>query len=951
LSRRPAALVLAATTAVGLVGCSCDSGGPDASADGGDDGGLRDAGGDGGDGDAGDLLGAAVPAGPFAGTALLGNGRLVAVWNEADDSADPPGLAHLYLGDFGLDLVEGGRTRVVEPSGATPRPARVGLAPFFAPFAETPLADGGSETHWALVIEDDAVVVTGLLSGGAAGTIVPHVTLRAEPDMDGGAGPWVVTLDADRRALVAELAGGTTVALGARPLPASWQAGTFDASGVGAVLSGRLEAGRDLALALPLEGAAGAEQAFTWALAAGTDRARALATLDAALGREDRLADAALRASAFAPAPDCAEPAPCAVAAANLWAAHVSVLGGDVPADLTGQFVTNGRPQLYPRDAFMVARALGAAGHADEAWDIVRRWLDADRDRPAPGEWFARYDARGRAVDAGSGAAYDVPEWDAQGYLAVLVEQLDPARASPAQRDAVLDALDALVLRQDAQGLFTEGGIVEWVGRLPATAMIAWAGLDAGARLADAWGDVRSASYRAAAGRLRGGLLALRDGGRGILADERDGGFGWDSSLVFGPLWGFPLGPPVLRTLDWLLVEAGGLGGVRYFEGNEYGGDVFFFTTSGAAELLAIEGRPDHAAPLVDWMLTSTNRYGLAPERVYLSGAGASPASPLSWCAAELGQAIRVTADATVGAPPLALDGDVSAAEMLPRGRAVIDADGAPDGPGDPVALYAAVDGEDLVLAVSLAGPTDALAGAGYRFWLSGAEGTGPTAATDGGARLSFRAEPGAVPGAAAHVDVTIGPGACTRATEAGAPAPCDDFAVGAYAFEARIALADLGLSAPVQVVLATDAGGGGEALLPPHGALATAEDDTVLVGFEVDATAVADRLDPDRGVVVTLSGDRPELGAWAGDAVALADDGTGLDAVAADGLWTTVVRTTRGGTIEYKYLVGVPGDGSWAGVEMEGANRALAVTDLDGSGRMRVRETFGARDAALLDP
>ncbi len=752
---------------------------------------------------------------------------------------------------------------------------------------------------------------------------------------------------------MAELGGGAAIALGARPAPASWQAGVFDAGGVAAVLSGRVEAGRDLALALPLEAAAGGETSFTWVLAAGADRPRALATYDAAVGRTDHLADAAVRAGSFAPAADCADPSACAVAAANLWAAHVSVLGGDVPADLTGQFVTSGRPQLYPRDAFMVAHALGAAGRTEEAWAIVARWLDADRDRPAPGEWYARYDARGRAVDGGSGADYDVPEWDAQGTLAVLTLELGAERATPAQHDAVLDALDALVARQDGQGLFTEGGIVEWVGRLPATTMIAWAGLDAGARLAELWDEpARAATYRAAAGRTLGGLLALRDGARGILADERDGGFGWDSSLVFGPLWGFPLGPPVLRTLDWLLVEARGLGdGVRYFEGNEYGGDVFFFTTSGAAELLAIEGRPDDAAPLVDWMLTSTNRYGLAPERVYLSGAGASPASPLSWCAAELAQAVRVTADAARSAPPLAIDGDVSAAEMLPRGRAVIDADGAPDGPGDPVALYAAVDGEDLVLAVSLAGPTDALAGAAYRFWLSGAEGTGPTAATGGGARLSFRAEPGAEPGAAAHVDVTIGPDACTRATEAGAPAPCGDFAVGPRAFEARVALADLGLAAPAQVVLATDAGGGVEALLPPHGALATAEDDTVLVGFEVDATAIADRLDPDRGVVVTLSGDRPELGAWVGDAVALADDGTGLDALAADGLWTTVVRTTRGGTIEYKYLVGVPGDGSWAGVEMEGANRALAVTDLDGSGRMRVRETFGAREAELSDP
>ena len=42
----------------------------------------------------------------------------------------------------------------------------------------------------------------------------------------------------------------------------------------------------------------------------------------------------------------------------NLYCVKAASLNGQIPADITGQFVTNNMPQLYPRDAMMCARVL-----------------------------------------------------------------------------------------------------------------------------------------------------------------------------------------------------------------------------------------------------------------------------------------------------------------------------------------------------------------------------------------------------------------------------------------------------------------------------------------------------------------------------------------------------------------------------------------------------------------
>ncbi|MFH1466968.1 MAG: trehalase family glycosidase [Pseudomonadota bacterium] len=858
------------------------------------------------------LAAATVPAGPFPGYAVLGNGSMAAVYSDDDGSGDPPGLLHLYRGDLATDLLELGQT-LVGQGGVRVTGRTVGLDPFFAAYSEVTLAQGARLAWRAFVGEPDAVVIEGALVAGEAdstASVAPLVQLREQVHMDGGLAWSLVGRDASSGALWAELDDGRALALGASPTPTAWQTGTVTADPVAGGLTNSEGQGRQLALALDLSASAGTEAPFRWVLAVGDDRATALATLAERLAAADPLGEAATHWASFAPGSLCAGPF-CETAAANLYAARASSLGGAVPADLTGQFVTHDRPQLYPRDALMVARALTATGHAEEAWEIVQPWLDPALERAAPGITWARYDALYRAVDSGSGADYDVREWDSAGYLALAVEALGPERLSAAQREVLLEGLDYLVAQQDADGLWTEGGIVEREGRLPSTTMTSWAGLDAGARLAERWGeDARAADYRAAAGMLRGGLMVLLDWDAVALMDEYEGALTWNSSLLFGPVLGFPADPVLDATDAWLLENARGLGGgMRYFDHVGYGRDLFGFTTAAAAQHAATLGDTWTASELLDWMAAFSNRYGLFPERIYEDGSGAAEASPLSWCAAETAMAV-LRLEEVEDLPLLpTVDGALDPAEYRALGPCALDHDGLPDEAGDPVALYAVRAGADLYVGLQTAAAPDP---ASWLLWLAPASGDGALTSSDAGLPLTFRADPAVEPGAAARVALAAA-------------------VVGERALEIQLDLASLGLSGPVQLIAESLQTG---ALLPAHGALLTDGDDgSVLVTFEVAA---------EEGPV-TLSGDRAELGAWAGHAVALEDRG--------DGTWSTTVALSRGGTVAYKYLLGEAGDPSWDGVEFEGEDRVLYVEDVDGSGRVGVAEVFGVRGGEVLDP
>ncbi|MBC8045014.1 MAG: hypothetical protein IAF08_16365 [Rhizobacter sp.] len=349
----------------------------------------------------------------------------------------------------------------------------------------------------------------------------------------------------------------------------------------------------------------------------------------------------------------------------NLYAAKAALLGGGVPADLTGQFVTSAMPQLYPRDAMMCARIFLLTGHAEEAEGIILFWKARSLPVKSKGEWFARYDARLKAVDAGSGARFDEPAWDANGYYLQLIWQYyKAAQVWLAEPQVVYDLADFLVSHLDKNGLLYDGGAAGWSGYLPATNMTCAAALKNASGMATAFGDAkRSAAYLAASEKISGSLNQMFDFKKQTYADVRyaprktadnrsvntSGGelfYLWNTSANFGVLWGYPAHSQIqLTNLFYQTEPLKQQGGLQYFDmqGGEfsiYGRDVFFCTTAAAAEYHSLYGNKATAKQHIDWMLRNANVYGLMPERILLDQSGCSLASPHLWSCAEFAAAL-----------------------------------------------------------------------------------------------------------------------------------------------------------------------------------------------------------------------------------------------------------------------------------------------------------------------
>jgi GH15 family glucan-1,4-alpha-glucosidase len=349
----------------------------------------------------------------------------------------------------------------------------------------------------------------------------------------------------------------------------------------------------------------------------------------------------------------------------NLYCVKSANLGGQIPADITGQFVTNNMPQLYPRDAMMCARALLAAGHPQEAKQVIEFWASSRAPMKTPGEWYARYDAHAQAVDGGSGARYDEPEWDSNGYFIFLLNQYHALTGEwLAKPPLVYELADFLVNHLSQNGLLWEGGIVEWTGYLPATNMIDAAALNIASQLAREWGDTgRASRYASASVRIAGALPYMFDKARQTYADVRFTGtkgangvslieqsgtktYLWDTTANVGVIWGYPGNHDLAVSnvfYDNNTVKLGG--GMQYFDAPDpglasYGHGVFFFTTAAAAEYQSLYGDKTKAKSFLDWMIRNANVYGLMPEHISPDGKDVSPASPLSWCSAEFATAM-----------------------------------------------------------------------------------------------------------------------------------------------------------------------------------------------------------------------------------------------------------------------------------------------------------------------
>ena len=591
----------------------------------------------------------------WPGYALIGNGAICAVYSDHPGpfrQSTLRGIQHLYYRDFTADYVASADLEVIDRQEKrsakalrSPGEAEVAMESFHTAWSKTPLASGLMLVKRACAHPGDAILLSYRVSGAPPGRFY---RFRAR---------LLRRISTDRTVLLSR----------SDPLPGgmvfSWTNGVSLAIGT---LAGEGLAAIDamgLMLSGPLE-----DRPAVIIIAAGTSPEEAVEKLTAIREQDDPFGASAAHWEAWmnsGTVPDFQDPALLEAYRQNLYAARAACLNGQIPADITGQFRTHNMPQLYPRDALMCARVFLLTGHLEEAAQVMAFWTRPEIARKTPGEWYARYDARGQAVDAGSGARYDEPEWDSNGYLILLAAEYHQRTGEwPVDPSVLFPLADFLVDHIDDNGLLFEGGIVEWSGYLPATNMITAAALQTASRIAADRGDTLGPDrYARASERIGNSLRFMFDSSRGTYADVRFAGgkasgqrsvsgaageklYLWDTSANFAILWGYPDHAEMRQSNDFYSRHCvKDDGGLQYFDSPDpglagYGHDLFFFTTAAAAQVHASGGDAEQARRHVDWMLRNLNLYGLAPERIYLNGSGCSQASPLSWCCAELAAAL-----------------------------------------------------------------------------------------------------------------------------------------------------------------------------------------------------------------------------------------------------------------------------------------------------------------------
>ncbi len=590
-----------------------------------------------------------VPSRPYKGYAIIGNGTVCAVYSDDERICTKTklrGVQHLYFNDYTVDYIASSVFDLVDTLGReTERIDSTGMKNYFTPWTRTQFSNGATGASECYMHPRGLVMKAHLTTPAAGFAVRCRIVLRK--NFSGAEHTTLTATHVTGGVAVAIYSNGTVIGITPRSsknriafrdsvVEISTRAGARDTGDI-IVAVGSTEAEmRERLSGLMIDGHAARTAQRHWDawMAKGV-----LPRVKSQSPETARLTEAYKR---------------------NLYAAYSANVNGNVPADITGQFTTNNMPQLYPRDAMMCARVFIETGHLEEARSIITYWTRHAVPRKSPGEFYARYDARGLAVDAGSGARYDEPEWDANGYLLQLLDMYHGRTGAwLAPKDTMNALADFIASSIDSTGLLYEGGIVEWTGYLPATNMACAAGLFTASRFARSARDtIREARYHGAAERIarslpqmynrdKGAYMALRfhgaktDDNRSITYPARDTLRLWDTSTNFGVLWGYPATREMRSTNAFFDEHTVGLGGgMQYFDAVQdwligYGHDVFFFTTAAAAQYNARFGDIRKAEAYISWMSAHANTYGLMPERIYLNGSDCSDASPLSWCCAE----------------------------------------------------------------------------------------------------------------------------------------------------------------------------------------------------------------------------------------------------------------------------------------------------------------------------
>jgi hypothetical protein len=337
---------------------------------------------------------------------------------------------------------------------------------------------------------------------------------------------------------------------------------------------------------------------------------------------------------------------------ANLAAIKGAILGGFVPADITGHYFAHGSPCYYARDAMMIARAFLLSGHYYEAKSIINYLINRPTKNNS-GEFYQRYNALGQPSE---GANNNVPhQLDSQGYF---MRNLYTYYQRTGEWLLTLDEIKLYVnVLKNFQGqsgmLGLEGGVNEGVfgpAFITSSNMFIYGGLMAAIEIAKHHGDEEtSKDWSDFAKAIDLGIQSTwldEDGryGYGYVEYDKEVVRKYDTPQYFGPLYGYPLSERIERNNKFMLKHSVFFGhGIGYTE-QEYHHGPWMFNTGACAQYQALTGNFEQYNAKVKWMIEHSNGYGLMPEAVDAQDENRSFINPLTWACAEFVSTISILA-------------------------------------------------------------------------------------------------------------------------------------------------------------------------------------------------------------------------------------------------------------------------------------------------------------------
>lgn len=322
----------------------------------------------------------------------------------------------------------------------------------------------------------------------------------------------------------------------------------------------------------------------------------------------------------------------------NRIAIKSAMIGGFVPADLTGHYYSDGMPSYYARDSMMVARAFLAAGHTREAKEIIQYLIK--RKRKASGEFYQRYNGKGEPSEGANNNVFH--QLDSIGYFTHNLLEYKRLTGESLMCEGDLKALlQALFTCERKRGMVgPEGGVNEGVfgpAFITSSNMFIYGGIKAAMEL------IADPEYVERLRKLNEEILAgiestyLEGEGYqyGYVSYHDDLVKKTDTPQYFGLLYGFEDTENMRTTHQTLLKHASFFtDGIGYSE-QEYHHGPWIFNTGACAQYAYLIGDRENYERKLQWISDHGNAYGLMPEAVNGDDETQCYINPLIWACAE----------------------------------------------------------------------------------------------------------------------------------------------------------------------------------------------------------------------------------------------------------------------------------------------------------------------------